>query len=112
MITVKVKSTLRDVSQDSYLLGFTDSAVTVKEIIESAVRIEVSTNARDRKALNTQQARLPDLEKETYLALTAFQNHEYFVIVDHHHATALDEIVGLRDNSEIKFLRVTPLVGG
>ena len=53
-----------------------------------------------------------DTKKEVKRALQAFESGAYFVFVDGHQAERLDEVLQLKPNSKINFLRVTPLVGG
>jgi hypothetical protein len=45
-------------------------------------------------------------------ALQAFQDRIYFVFVDGQQKVALDEVVELRPDSRVTFLRLVPLAGG
>lgn len=111
------------------LIGFNSETVTVKEIIEARVRQEVAAyNERmsgmynglvepgdAEKTINGYKlrARKPiDAEKQVYVALDAFQKNGFFVLVDTHQSTSLDQQVRLDSNTTISFVKLTPLVGG
>lgn len=57
-----------------------------------------------RRALNWQN----QYEK----ALEAFGKNGFFVIVDGHQVEQLDEMIPLRETSEVHFLKLVPLIGG
>jgi len=51
-------------------------------------------------------------ENQYEKALEAFAKNGFFVIVDGHQVEDLDEVIPLRDTSEVHFLKLVPLVGG
>jgi DNA-binding Lrp family transcriptional regulator len=51
-------------------------------------------------------------ENQYQKALEAFRKNGFFVIVDGHQVEDLDEVIPLRENSEVHFLKLVPLVGG
>lgn len=53
-----------------------------------------------------------DAEKATYEALDGFQKNAFFVLVDGEQKTELQEELHLTRDSEVHFIRLTPLVGG
>jgi len=53
-----------------------------------------------------------DAEKETYIALEAFQNNMFFVIIDKKQYSDLEEQVIITDQSKVKFIKLTQLKGG
>ena len=53
-----------------------------------------------------------DPEKQFYLALDAFYNNGYFLIVNDKQVESLEEQIQLQDNMELQFIKLTPLVGG
>jgi hypothetical protein len=55
---------------------------------------------------------LIDVEKQVYVALNAFQNNGFFVLVDNIQSENLDQEIALRNNMKISFIKLTPLVGG
>ena len=55
---------------------------------------------------------LIDGEKQVYIALNAFQNNGFFVLVDNIQSENLDQEIPLRKDLKISFIKLTPLVGG
>ncbi|MGV3503468.1 MAG: hypothetical protein ACO1O1_07145 [Adhaeribacter sp.] len=103
--------------------------VTVKEIIEARVVAEVEAyNKRLPEYFNglvqpteaevtlngykTRNKALIDPEKQVYVALNAFVNNGYFVLVDRTQAESLEQEVVLGPDTTVSFLKLTPLVGG
>ena len=103
--------------------------VTVKEIIEARVVAEVETyNAKlpeyfnglvqptdAEKTLNGYKMKTRkkvDPEKQVYVALDAFQKNGYFVLVDNFQADSLEQEIMITPQTQISFLKLTPLVGG
>jgi hypothetical protein len=103
--------------------------VTVKEIIEARVVAEVkSYNAKlpeyfnglvqptdAEKTLNgykMKKRKKVDPEKQVYVALDAFQKNGYFVLVDNFQADSLEQEIMITPQTQISFLKLTPLVGG
>jgi hypothetical protein len=112
MVSVKVKHLVSaSTPQDEFPLEFAKSAVTAKEIIENSVHEQVRLGITA-EATYANIPQLLDVEKQTFHAFTAFQRQDYFLVVDGIHLTALEQVVYLKASSEIKFIRITPLVGG
>jgi hypothetical protein len=103
--------------------------VTIKDIIESRVRAEVNSYNEKllmlyrglvqpneaESALNgykLKQGKKVDAEKQIYVALAAFQQNGFFVLVDNRQAELLDEEVLVNDATTVSFVKLTPLVGG
>jgi hypothetical protein len=53
-----------------------------------------------------------DAEKQVYVALNAFQNNGFFVLIDNIQSESLDQQIALRKDTTISFIKLTPLVGG
>ncbi|WP_373549447.1 hypothetical protein [Haliscomenobacter sp.] len=53
-----------------------------------------------------------DAEKQVYVALHAFQNNGYFVLIDDVQSEDLEQKVQLKPDTSINFVKLTPLVGG
>ena len=53
-----------------------------------------------------------DAEKQVYIALDAFMKNAYFILIDNKQAETLDEEVRISTTSNIRFVKLTPLVGG
>jgi hypothetical protein len=103
--------------------------VSVRDLIRTRVREEVARANADRsqslsllvspvdaeKTLNgyrRRAERLIDWERQAEVALEAFEKQKFFVFVDGTQVEALDEEIALGADTEVRFLRLTPLVGG
>ena len=53
-----------------------------------------------------------DAEKQVYIALDAFKNNGFFILVDDQQVEGLDEAIMLSEKSTVSFIKLTPLVGG
>ncbi|MEM8523698.1 MAG: hypothetical protein AAGG68_03595 [Bacteroidota bacterium] len=106
-----------------------DEVTTVEEIIRARVRSEVETYnnklpehfrglvqpSATEKTLNgfkMKKARPIDVEKQTYIALDAFQKNAYFLLVDDLQVESLSQEVLLNDDTTLSFIKLTQLVGG
>ncbi len=109
-------------------LHFATESVSVRDIITERVVQEVEryNAAKEQGAFNglvqpldaelrlngERPVRTIDAEKQVYVALDAFLQNGYFVLVDDVQAGSLDQRVELRHDTEVSFVRLTPLVGG
>lgn len=110
-------------------LHFPSHLTTVKQIVELRVRSEVAAYNKRRddyfvglvqpseteKTVNgfkMKKLHEIDVEKQVYVALDAFTKNGYFVLIDHMQAESLEQQIVLTDQSEISFVKLTPLVGG
>ncbi|WP_315814387.1 hypothetical protein [Paraflavitalea speifideaquila] len=53
-----------------------------------------------------------DADQQCHIALDAFRNNGYFVLIDDIQPESLDQIILLNKQSNISFVKLTPLVGG
>jgi hypothetical protein len=53
-----------------------------------------------------------DAEKQVYIALNAFQQNRFFILVDDKQIEELDQKISLHQYSNISFVKLTPLIGG
>jgi hypothetical protein len=103
--------------------------VTVRELIETRVREEVAKANADRSkprrllvaptgaeetvnGYRMREGRTIDWERQAGVALDAFRMQGFFVFVDGRQVDELEAEVTLHADSEVRFLRLTPLVGG
>jgi len=56
--------------------------------------------------------RLINAEKQVEVALKAFDNNGFFLLVDNLQAENLDQTVEIKSNTSVSFIKLTPLVGG
>lgn len=104
--------------------------LTVKEIIELRVRVEIERyNKRAEKhffnglvapteaeiTLNgykLKPGKSIDAEKQCYVALDAFQKNGFFMLVNNKQVEDLNETFVLTPQTKISFVKLTPLIGG
>jgi len=115
---------LREIS-----LKFKSEMVSVREIITERVLQEVEIYnlklpeyfngliepSEAEKTLNGYKLKSKkriDGEKQVYTALNAFQKNGFFVLVDSLQAENLDQTFELKPDTQISFIKLTPLVGG
>jgi hypothetical protein len=105
------------------------AALTLRDLIRTRVREEVArANAAPGRELRTlvepvdaertlngyrlREPRRLDWEKQAEVAVEAFGRNRFFVLVGGRQVDDLDEELELDADSEIRFLKLTPLVGG
>jgi hypothetical protein len=110
-------------------IEFKTETVTIRDIISARVMqevddynnkmpeyfnglIEPSEAERTLNGFKLRSKKTIDAEKQVYVALSAFQNNGFFVLVDNLQSESLDQQVELRDTTRISFVKLTPLVGG
>lgn len=111
------------------LLQIEDETITVAGLIKARVQAEVeqfneSTHphyfglvqpAAAERVLNgykMKKGAVIDAEKQTYIALDAFQKNGFFVLVDDYQVGDLHEEILIDEHTKVSFVRLTPLVGG
>jgi hypothetical protein len=115
--------------EELVLSGLPDR-LTVRELIRTRVREEVANANADRtkarrllvapsdaeQMLNGEYrlrpGRMIDWQEQAAVAVDAFERQAFFVFVDGTQVESLDDEVALHTDSEVRFLRLTPLVGG
>ena len=109
-------------------LRFNQEYITVKELIAARIENEVERYANDlsnyRKGLiqpSDLEQRLNnkklnkvkvDVEKQTYIALDAFNKNAFFILIDNEQVESLDQKFLVDETAKISFIKLTPLVGG
>jgi hypothetical protein len=110
-------------------LRLVSQRTTLREILEKRIRQEVDkynsgnqhlffgliqpTNAENK--LNGYELRKPrqvSYEKQLNLAIEAFETAGFFVLLDDRQIEGLDDLITLRDDSRLSFVKLVPLVGG
>ncbi|OOQ57317.1 hypothetical protein [Mucilaginibacter pedocola] len=126
VITIKDESATGKLLHE-FEMEFKTETVTVRDIIMRRVYREVEqynkktplgfnglvqpTDAE--KTLNgVKPKKVVDAEKQAYVALHAFQNNGFFVLIDNTQAEDLDEEVLLHSGMAVSFIKLTQLVGG
>jgi hypothetical protein len=115
-------------------LDILDETITVRELIRSRVYQEVQDHNRRRDAaaaepfrglvtprdeerlLNSQRKpralREIDWKAQFDVACHAFERNGFFLLIDDRQAESLDEVVAVRHDTRVSFVRLMPLVGG
>lgn len=126
--------TIKDTTIGGDLLNEIEIAVqnertTVKDIIMSRVAAEVAAYntklpeyftgliqpSEAEKTLNgfkLKTRKKIDAEQQAYIALEAFQQNGFFVLIDDQQAEDLDQEVLVAKDTSVSFVKLTPLVGG
>ena len=127
-LTITDQTTFGGDSQ-TLTLDFLTESVTVREIIRSRVYEEVHLyNARNSdvfrglvqptdaettlNGFRLRKRRKIDWEAQYELALEGFATNGFLLLVDDRQVDDLDEVVELRQDTAVHFLRLIPLVGG
>jgi len=128
------KITIQDESMtgkllNELLLQIEDETITVADLIKARVYAEVAQfnqgshpnyfglvqPADAERVLNAYKMKkgaVIDAEKQTYVALDAFQKNGFFVLIDDLQVGDLKEEILIDEQTKVSFVRLTPLVGG
>lgn len=131
---MSVRLTLRDQTSTGKQTGSVEladipAALTLRDLIRTRVREEVASYNADRSGVfrglvapegaeavaegfRLAARRRVDWERQADVAVDAFVRNGFFVIVDGRQATELDEELALTGSSDVRFVRLVPLVGG
>lgn len=127
-ITIKDETANGDILNE-ISIKIDQERLTVKDLITSRVHAEVAaynkrlpeyfsgliTPSAAEQTLNgprMKKKKTVDAEKQVYIALEAFQNNGYFIIVDDMQCEDLEQEILVNEQTAISFLKLTPLVGG
>jgi hypothetical protein len=136
--TLTISSKVLGKSQNlftSWQMSLSEQPLTLAELLAQIVRSEVqafSDRQADRRSTKvlgiidieagvalgkvssggSDLEQVVDVEGAIETALQAFQDGFYLVFIDDKHQEDLKAVVDLKVNSELLFLRLTPLVGG
>lgn len=105
-----------------------DEVLTARDLIRQRVLQEVALYnskpeqfiqllvqpAQREKELNLRRgkSRQVDGEKQVRMALQAFEQNGFFILVDDHQVESLDEVIRIAETTSIDFIKLVPLVGG
>ncbi|HYF33194.1 MAG TPA: hypothetical protein VD993_18845 [Chitinophagaceae bacterium] len=110
-------------------ISFDNELVTVRDIVKARVTAEVQaynnkqpeyfrglvqpTDAEQTiNGFKLKERRKIDPEKQFLTALDAFKKNAYFVLIDSIQSESLEQMVVINSNTDISFVKLTPLVGG
>lgn len=103
--------------------------ITLRELVRTRIREEVAIANLERTSahhllvqptdteatLNGYRHRTPrmvDWEQQALIAEEAFERNGFFVIVDGRQVPSLDDELALAPETSVRFVKLTPLVGG
>lgn len=127
-LTIRDQTTL-DPTGYEFTLDLLTERISVRELIRSRVYQEVQdyhtrqpeyyrglvqpTDAETTlNGYKLHKARRIDWEKQFETAVESFQHNGFLILADHRQLTDLDEIIEIRPETSITFLKLIPLVGG
>lgn len=124
-ITINDESASGDIFQ-KIALQFENEYITLEELIRARISEEIkhyynkASNYKSglvipsniEKRLNNKAGKKIDLEKQVYIALDAFMNNRFIVLVDDEQLEKPDEKILVDKSTEVSFIKLTPLVGG
>lgn len=107
-------------------LRFSQEYITVRELITARIKNEVERYNNDvstykkglvqpsdlEERLNNKKRPKVDIEKQTYVALDAFNKNAFFILIDDEQVESLDQKFLVDETAKISFIKLTPLVGG
>lgn len=110
-------------------LEFESQTITVKDLISQRVLEEVAQYNKKlpqffngliepndaEKTLNgykLKKRKTIDGEKQVFVALDAFQKNGYFLLINNIQSMDLEQKIELTTETQISFIKLTPLVGG
>jgi len=107
-------------------LQFEKEYITAQELIEARIKEEVKryeANATDyknglvlptnlEKRLNDKKTAKIDIEKQMYIALDAFKNNGFIMLVDDEQVEEPQQKILVGEATQVSFIKLTPLVGG
>lgn len=110
-------------------VSFASELITVKEIIKARVTAEVDTYnnrmpeyfkglvqpgdaERTLNGYKLKEKRKVDAEKQCLVAWDAFQKNGFFMLIDNIQSESLEQMIVINADTNISFIKLTPLVGG
>jgi hypothetical protein len=127
-VTIRDETSLGETTNE-LTLEFLDERVTVRELIRSRVYQEVTEfNARQvglfkgliqpkdaeraPGGFRLSKPRRLDWQEQYRKALDAFGRNGFLILLDDRQLDDLDEVIELRHDATVSFLRLVPLIGG
>jgi hypothetical protein len=99
----------------SWALEIFEERLALRELIRRRIYQEVAEHNAAEAMLNgyrMRQVRRVDPQRQFDLAVSAFSRNGFVVLVDDRQVEELDDVVELRRDTEVTFLKLVPLVGG
>ena len=124
-LKIKDESAAGDILNE-ITLKFKEEYITISELIQARIEMEIQryeTNVGNyngglvlptqlEEKLNSKKTRKIDAEKQLYIALEAFKNNGFILLVDDEQVENLGQRVLVDEATTVSFIKLTPLVGG
>lgn len=108
------------------LLEFEAEYITVRELIEARIKAEIKKYEQNvvqyknslvlpndlEQRLNNKTRKKIDSEKQLYIALEAFQNNGFLILIEDEQVENLEQQFLVDESTPVSFIKLTPLVGG
>ncbi len=105
----RVEVSVRDVITERVMqevIRYNQSASMCKFDLVQPTELERQLNGPDKK-------RPPvDVDKQIAIALQAFKSNGFFIFIGDNQVESLDDIITIRPQTRVSFIKLTPLVGG
>ena len=124
-LTIKDETASGDILQ-KIALQFENEYISVEELIKARIAEEIKRYENNvseykhglvlpthlEKRLNNKTPKKIDIEKQLYVALEAFMNNGFIVLVDDEQVEEPHQKILVDSSTEVSFIKLTPLVGG
>lgn len=125
IISIKDETAAGDILNE-IVLKFNKEYITVIELLQARIEEEIKrykNNVNEYKnglvlptnlerKLNKKERQKIDAEKQLYIALEAFKNNGFIVLIDDEQVEDLHQKVLVDETTSVSFIKLTPLVGG
>ena len=130
VITLTVKDeTTSGQTTNELSISFDSELTTVADIIKARVVAEVKAYnskmpeyfrglvqpgdaERTLNGYKLKERKKVDAEKQVLIALDAFKNNGFFLLIDNIQSDSLEQMVVINNQTQVSFIKLTPLVGG
>lgn len=127
-LIIKDETIGREVKNE-FILQFLNAKVSVADIIRERVRYEVDAyHSKTQKRFNglvqpsgaeielngysLKKGKRINVDGQIETALKAFEQNGFFMLIDDLQAESLDQLIELKPDMNVVFVKLTPLVGG
>lgn len=93
--------------------------ITIEDIIKLRIKKEIENNDLKSRLIDPEDiekilnnTKKIDYNKQVEIALKAFGDNSYFILIDSIQAESLDQVVVINKDTKISFMKLTPLIGG
>jgi len=123
-ISIKDETPAGDIINE-IILKFNNEYISVIELIKARIEAEINRYENNIETYRTglvlptnlesrlnKKSRVIDSEKQLYIALEAFKNNGFILLVDDDQVENLDQKILVDSSTSVSFIKLTPLVGG